>query len=392
MTRYLIVGGGIAGTTAAEEIRKHDSEGEITILEAEQHRLYSRVLLPHYLKEKTPRDRVFLKKPEWYGEKNIELMLGVRADHIDTKNKFVRTSEGRELPYDKLLITTGGELNLAPEDRRGVVYLRSIDDADLIVERMSELKTLPEDERRGVVFGGGFIALEFINLFAKYGVKTTVVKRSGGFWSRILSEASQRVLADHARAHGVEIISNESSGELVGESELEGLKLSDGSIVDAQIMGVGIGIHTDTAILKDAGIEIDSGVRANEYLETNVEDVYSAGDVAEFYDVTVGRHLRLGNWMNALMQGRAVGKTMTGERTKFELVSSYATNLLEKEIVFIGDTSREDADEVIQRVADEQNATELFIRGGAVVGAVLIGDVKERQMITNAIKAKKMVE
>lgn len=392
MTRYLVIGGGIAGTTAAEEIRKLDSEGEITILEAEQHRLYSRVLLPHYLKEKTPRDRVFLKKPQWYEEKNIELMLGVRALQIDTKNQFVRTSEDRELPYDKLLITTGGELNLAPEDRRGVVYLRSIDDADLIVERVNELKDFPEDQRKGVVYGGGFIALEFINLFAKYDIKTTVVKRSGGFWSRILSTKSQNVLANHARSSGVTLVTNESSGELVGDAQLEGVKLSDGSIIEANIMGVGIGIHTDQSIFKDAGIDIASGVLANEYLETNVQGVYTAGDVAEFYDLTVGRQLRLGNWMNALMQGRAVGKSMAGERTKFELVSSYATNLLGKEIVFIGDTSRGDADEVIQRVANEEHATELFIRDGAVVGAVLIGDVKERQLITNAIKAKKMVE
>lgn len=385
--RYVIIGGGIAGTTAAEELRKRDADAQIAIIEAEQHRLYSRVLLPHYIEGRVERDRVFLKKPEWYDEQHIELMLGVRVKKIDLKNRFVLTSQERELPFDKLLITTGGDLNLISEDMRGVAYLRTLDDADHLVQLLNEVKALPADERSAVVYGGGFISLEFLNIFEKHNIPAALVMRSGGFWSKILSPESQEVMKHHVESRGVRVYTNEQI-ELKGENELDGVKLKGGEVLPAKILGVGIGIKTDYALLEDAGIEHGAGVVANSMLETPQENVYTAGDVAEFDDVVITRRVNYGNWMNALMQGRSVAKTMSGEPTPFELVSSYATDFLEKDAVFIGDVSREHADDVVQLVADQENAIELFERDGRTVGAVLIGDVTKRQEITNAIKAR----
>lgn len=392
MIRYLIIGGGIAGTTVAEEIRKHDTDSEITIIEHEQHRCYSRVLLAHYVRQIVERDRVFIKKEEWYEQKNIELQTGVRALAIDTKNKFVRTSEERELPYDKLIITTGGELNLLGEDLRGVSYLRTLDDADNLKQLIAEMGDLPKKERRGIVYGGGFIALEYINIFAKFNIHTTVVMRSSGFWSRALSETSQKVLADQAKESGIDLETDVSSVEFLGDKEFAGLRLASGKELSAKILGVGIGVKFDNSIFDGTDIEFKNGIVVNEYLETSLPDVYAAGDIVEFYDVIAGRRLRLGNWMSALMQARALGKTLTGDRTQFELVSSYSIDLQGMDVVFIGDTSRPDADEVIQRVAEPNKSVEVFIRDGSVVGAVMIGDVSQRSEITRAIKEKKMLK
>lgn len=385
--KYLIIGGGIAGTTAAEEIRKRDAAGEITIIDAEPHRLYSRVLLPHYAEGRIPREKVFLKKSEWYQDHNIELMSHVEVTKIDLTNKFVETIEARELPFDKLLLTTGGNVKLLPDDRAGVVYLRNLDDTDQIVERINQIKALPASERAAVIYGGGFISLEFLNIFAKHQIKTTLVMRSGGFWSKILSKGSQQVIRAHIEKHGVRVVTDEPDIVLVGKSELEGVQLKDGEVVKAKMLGVGIGIEPDFALLKDAGIETGAGVMANEYLETAHENVYTAGDVAQFEDVIANRRVIQGNWMNAIMQGRVVGKTMSGERTRFELVSSYATDFLEKNVVFIGDVSREHTTQD-QLVLDDENAIETFSRDGRLVGAVLIGDVTRRQELTNAIKNK----
>lgn len=387
MTKYLIIGGGVAGTTAAEEIRRRDPEGEVTIIGEEFHSLYSRVLLPHYLKDKKPREGVFLKKDTWYHDKNIEFMSGVRVEKIDTKNQFVCTSEGRELPYDKLLVTTGGELRLISDDVKGVAYLRTLDDADYVLELIAQVKRLPEEERRAAVIGGGFIAFEFINAFKYHGINTSVFLRGGGFWSKMLSPATQQVLSTHAVNQGVELFLNESEIEIVGDTQMEGVRTSSGEVIPARMAGVGVGIETDRSVLADSGIEVEKGITANEFLETNIENVYTAGDVAEFFDVTVGRRLQYGNWLNAQMQGRAVAKTMTGERTRFELVSSYTTNLLGKEMAFVGDTSREHADNIVQLVAEDDHAVELFERSNRTVGAIMIGEVIKRQEITNAIKA-----
>lgn len=381
----LILGGGIAGTTAAEEIRKRDPKASITIIEQEQHPCYSRVLLPHYVKDKIPREKVFLRSSTWYVEKNIELMSGVRAVEIDVDNRFVRTSEGRELPFDKLLVTTGGEISLLHDDLRGVAYLHSVDDADHIKSLMSELRILKPEDRQAAVYGGGFIACEFANAFKHFEIPFCMIMRGTGFWSRILSEHSQSVLRRQVEKHGIKIYMDEPMPALVGEDELRAVKLKDGTELPARMLGVGIGLQGADKLLKEAKIPVEHGVLANEYLETPIEGIYTAGDVAEFDDTVVNRRVRYGNWMNAQMQGRAVGATMAGERTAFRLVSSYATNLLGLHIVFLGDINRDKADDIRVGLATDDASQELFFRDGKLVGAVLIGDVSQRAVLTQHI-------
>ncbi|MCR4312546.1 MAG: FAD-dependent oxidoreductase [Candidatus Uhrbacteria bacterium] len=384
-TQTIILGGGIAGTTAAEELRKLEPEAEITIIEQEEHPCYSRVLLPHYLKGVVPREKVFLKSLAWYAAQRIELMTGTRVEAIDVVNHFVRTNDDRELPFDRLLLATGGELNLASEDMRGVVYLRSVDDADQIVGLMREVTMKPLGERFGVVYGGGFMALEFINLFAHAKIHTTVLMRGAGFWSSTLSPESQACLRRHAESRGVVICTEEPMPSLRGERELEAVVGKSGEY-RADILGVGIGIHAEAEVFTRAGIATQEGILVNEYLETSHPGVFAAGDVAEFFDVHVGRQLVYGNWMNAQMQGRAVAKVMHGERAPFSLVSSYATNLLGMQVVFVGDADRKAADRIEVAETTNGGVGELFYRQDKLVGAVLLGDIAKRMAITAEIR------
>ena len=385
MLNILIIGGGIAGTAAAEEVRKRDPQVNITIIEDEQHPCYSRVLLPHYVKAKVGRDKVFIRTPAWYVENNIELMSGVRVLEIDIENRFVRTSEDRELPFDKLLITTGGEIGLLHDDLRGVSYLRTVDDADHLKSLISEVRTLKPQARCGAIYGGGFMACEYANIFKHFEIPFSIIMRGQGFWSRILSEHSQGVLANQVKQHGAKIYFNEPMPVLLGEDELAAVKLKNGVELPARILGVGIGLEIDHKIFAEAKIPSEGGVLTNEYLETTISGVYAAGDVAEFTDTVVNRRVRYANWMNAQMQGRAVGATMAGERRAFRLVSSYATNLLGMHIVFLGDINRDQTDEIRVGLATEDASQELFFRDGKLVGAVLIGDVSQRAVLTQHI-------
>ena len=385
MKRVVILGGGVAGTTAAEELRKLGAEVEITIIEQEQHPLYSRVLLPHYVKGIIPREKVFLKSWEWYAQQRIEVMSGVRVLRIDRANRFVETSEGREIPYDVLILAGGGELTVLGGEPRGTSYLRGIDDADEMLALIKETATKPEGERRAAVIGGGFIALEYINAFAHFKIPCDVVMRGSGFWSHTLSVKAQEIMAAKAAQHGVVLHCHETF-EIVGEREVEGVRLKDGAVLPAAMVGVGIGMHADRSFYEESEIEINRGILTNEYLETKDADVYAIGDTAEFFDVHVGRRVVYGNWMNAQMQGRAVAKSIAGQRTAFDLVSSYATNLLGMHLVFIGDVDRGAADDVQTTVTGEASCADLFYRGEKLVGAVLVGDVSQRAAITAKIK------
>lgn len=397
--RFIIVGGGIAGTTAAEELRKLQPDAEIVLVSEEQHPAYSRVLLPHYIKAKIPRERVFLKKESWYEDQKIEWLRGLRVETIDSNNGHVVLSDGRELPYDRLLLSTGGEIHTVTEDRRGVSYLRTLDDADHLVQLLRGLPppALRADRpggkgARAGVYGGGFIGCEYLNIFAHFGIPTTAVFRGPHFWPKIFDKETGALVESHLRHHGVEIMSETNVLELEGEKELSACVTNHGTF-PCHIFGIGVGIKREIEVAKQAGIEVDHGIVANEYLETNFSNIFTAGDVADFYDVVVGRRVHLGNWMNAMAQGRTVAKTMAGERTMFRLTSSYATNILGLEIIFVGDTHRESSDEIVVKgSAVEGGVTQLFLRGGKLVGATIVGRNADRAPITKCISEQRGID
>lgn len=385
---YVIVGGGIAGTTAAEELRKLDPDAEITLVSEEEHPVYSRVLLPHYVKGKVPRERVFLKKAEWYDAQNIEWLPGMRVKLLDDHNKFVLLSDGRELPYDKLLLAVGGEVRHLDEDMRGVSHFRTLDDADHMLQLIRELPA----GARGAVYGGGFIACEYINIFAHFQIPTTVILKGDRFWSRVLDAESAKLIEQRLIAGHVEIVKGAKEIQLEGTRTLERVK-TPSERISCAMLGVGIGIHPELEWIRDAGVEIGKGIRTNAFLETNISDIFAIGDGIEFDDVIVGRPLLAGNWMNAIMQARAVAKTMFGDRTEFRLVSSYATNVLGLEIIFIGDTDPTAADEVkIRGSVAEGGVAQLLTRHGRLVGATLVNRNTDRAWITKAIQEGKGVE
>jgi len=380
--KYVIIGGGIAGTTAAEELRKLDPESEITLISLEFHAVYSRVLLPHYVKAKVPRERVFLKKETWYAEQKIEWIVGESVTKIDPVNQHVALSDQTEVAYDKLLIATGGEVKLIEQDVPGVSYFRTLDDADHMLEL---LRALPLEARAGI-YGGGFIACEYLNIFKHFNIATTIAFRGAHMWSRALSSEAGELITNHLITNGVEVIPNAAVVEIHGEKIIEAFSVGDKKI-SCHILGIGVGIEPDFSLMREATIDVQDGILCNQFLETNMPNIYTVGDVAEFLDERYGRHLLAGNWMNAQMQGRCVARNMFGERTVFNLVSSYATNALGLEIIFIGDTSRAHAAE--SRLIGSIEAggiSELFVRNNRLVGAILVGRNSDRAVLTKLIQ------
>ncbi len=384
--RVVIIGGGIAGTTVAEGLASKKDLFEVTLIEREMHPLYSRVLLPHYLRGQIPRERVFLKQEAWYGQKGIEWLRGVEVLQVDDKNKHVAINDGRELPYDILVIAGGGDVRLQAQDLPGICYLRGIDDADTILSTVARSRAESWGEN-AVVIGSGFIAAEFINFFHNVAVYPVhVCMRGKGFWSNTLGEEMQEILLAHTKAEGVEVHTLAGNIEVEGTDHVQAIAYEGGRIEDVGIVGTGIGIVPELDALAQTDIERGAqGVFANEQLKTNVSDVYAIGDIAHFYDIRMKRMATFGNWQNAVMQARHVVKMIEGSEEPFDLVSSYATNLLGLELTFIGDTSREHAQEF--RVVHEDAATiELFEKEGRTVGAVIAGAPKSRMQITQAIK------
>jgi len=356
---FLVVGGSAAGTTAAEMIRGLTPNALIAIVTDENHEEYSRVLLPNYIRHQITREQMFLKKPEWYGEKSIELIRGVKAVGLESKSKRVKVSSGQEIGYGKLLIAVGGyvvPLSVPGADAEGVFYMRTVEDGDKIIE-------MSKDAKKAVIIGGGFIGLEFSSCFKMNGIsEVTTLVRGDYYWSKKLDKESSKVVVSTLEENGVSVKTGEEPDHLETENgKIKAVVCKSGNKYEASVVGVGIGIKSDFAWLGGSGFEIAKGIVTNEYLETNVPDVYAAGDCAQFYDPVFERKHLVGNWTNATSQGLAVGKTMAGQRTKFETASSYSISFFSPpnngSCSFVG-------------VTDEDFADKIIVRGSSVAGKV----------------------
>ncbi len=386
--RYLIIGSGVCGTSAAEELRKIDANAEITLVSTETHRLYSRVLLPRFVKGILPRERCFLKKETWYEEQNIRCVFGVCVNEINVREQTVSTFDGQTLAFDKLLLATSGNLLKFAENLHGISYLRTIDDADELINLLAECSVLPTEMRRAGIVGGSFIAVEYINFFAQHRIPTDLFMLEKTFFGGVLDDESFAVLQAKIEAEGVRLHTNASVKKLFGATRLEGLQTTDDEF-SLSLLGVGIGIRPDLSWLKNAGIKVNRGVLTNEFLETDAPNIYAAGDVAEFYDSFAERRVIVGNWLNAQAQGRTVAKTMAGEQTAFSSVRAYSTNVCGNEIIFIGDTDVGFADKIVRRGSREENGvTQIFIRNERIVGATLVNRNAERAELTKMIQEK----
>ena len=386
--KYVIIGGGVTGTTAAEELRKNDLNAEITIISAEQHRVYSRVLLPRYVKGTLPREKCFLKKETWYDEQNIKFVFGTWVNEINACDHFVSTNDGRSFTFDKLLIATSGNLLKFPNDLRGISYLRTIDDADHLIDLIEETNSLPDEHRRAGIVGGSFIAAEYLNFFAQHKIPANLFMLEDTFFGGALDADSFAILQTRIEAEGIKMHPNKSTTKLLGDSKIEGVECGDEKF-PLSLLAVGIGVRPDLAMFGNAGIDVNRGIITNEFLETNAPDIFAAGDVAEFYDTFADRHVMVGNWLNAQAQGRVVAKTMAGERTAFSAVRAYSTNVCGIEVIFIGDTDVQLADKITKRGSSEENGvTQIFSRREKVVGATLVNRNADRTQLTALIQSK----
>ena len=391
---YLIIGGGIAGTTAAEFIRMQDSTGSVSIVAEEPELLYSRVLLPHFLRDQIPFERLYIRKQEHYPEKNIVLIKGTKVSKVNTQNKEVELDNGEIIQYENILIASGGKvnkLNIPGKDLKGVTYLRTVEDVKEINNFMNTAKT-------AAVIGGGFIGIEYAQSFVKAGLDTTCFIRESFFWQNVVGENMGKLLTNILEKNGVKITPEAEITEFMGNKSLKKIRTKKGKEIEADIVGVGIGIHLDLDYLKGSGIRIDKGVITNEYLETDTSNVWAAGDIAQFFDVLFEKSHGLGNWSNAAAQGKTVGSNMVAgwesvKREIFATVSAYTIGIFDNSFTFMGDPTVDKTTVLIERGSVKENKLgRIYVKEGIITGAVLLNLPADRRVIENLIKNRVNIE
>ncbi|MDO8557576.1 MAG: FAD-dependent oxidoreductase [bacterium] len=382
--KYVIVGGGVAGTTAAETLRSLDPQASIALVGDEPYIFYSRIALSkeNYMLKKLTEDSVWLKKESFYTDKNIAYSKGVTALGLDAVKKEVSLSNGEALQYEKLLLALGGtprKWTIPGSDKKGIYYLRTLDDARGI---MAEFETLKE----GLLIGGGFITFELCDIMIKRNMKPTVMLREPYYWQILLDEPSGRLIEDVLKKSGVEILYEEEVTEVLGGERVESVKTNKGRELKTGFISVGIGVVDRLAPFKASGLKGERAIETNEYMETSLPDVWAAGDCAAYFDVILGERVQLGNWANAMMHGRCAAMNMTGKKTVFKTLSAYTTQGLGLSICFVGNVRVTPDKEVIERGSRASGKISRFIiKNNRIVGATQFNMTPELPWVSKFI-------
>ncbi|MFH0927882.1 MAG: FAD-dependent oxidoreductase, partial [bacterium] len=374
--KYVIIGGGICGTTAAEVIRSRDPNASVALVGAEFFPLYSRIMLskPPYFLGQIPADKIWIKQPEWYGQNKIKAYFGRAAIGLDPQKKSVRLDDGTVLEYDKLLLALGTlprKTELPGGNLKGVYYLKSLLDSESI------RKALPKINE-AVLVGGGAISLEACELMRLSGKKTTLVIREHHYWDPLLDDEAASLVEAALLKGGVRLLKERLPKEIKGERHVAGLVLDDGQALSCQAVIFGIGCYTPHDWLKTSQIKLRRGIVTNEFLETSLPDVWAAGDCAEYQDVILGEIMQNGSYGSALSQGRVAAQNMLGEKQAFHMVATYTVTAFGMNLSFLGDPRPAEGIAVIRRgQAADGSYARLLLKDNKLVGATLVNRVAE---------------
>lgn len=383
--KYVIIGNGISGYYAADSIRRRNSEAEINIISSEKILTYYRPQLSDYLSQDIADKRFFVSPEDWYDKNNIKVTLGVKASAINKDKKTVTLDNGTELSYDKLILSTGAS-NFLPTikgfEKKGVYVLRDIEDAKKLKEKIKNVKN-------AVVVGGGLLGLEAAWEMKNAGLNVSVIELVPRLLSLQLDEEASSLFEQTVAEAGITAYVSEGAEEVLGEEIVTGIKLKSGKVIDADLILFSVGIRPNTALAKEAGIEVNRGILVNEKMETNIKDIYACGDNAELK----GRIY--GNWPAATEMGKVAGANAAGEEAVFQdFVSSTSFNAINTHLFTAGDIYPKggNAETLSSSNVEKKIYKKLFFKDKKLVGAILLNDTKKSVKVMKAIQSGMTME
>ncbi len=370
LKQILIVGAGVAGTRAAETLRKAGYDGALTIVGAERHAPYHRPPLSKKLLTGAVQRAGVDLAPQL--DVDARVLRAATAHRLDLRHCTVEVRDGdheQALGFDGLVIATGAAARRWPGGPvpDGVFVLRTVDDCLAIRQRL-------EASRRVVVIGGGFIGAEVAATCRARGLKVVLIEKSAGPLLSALGEEMAQRYAELHRDHGVDLRLDTSVEAFLGEGHINGVRLSDGSQVDADLAVIGLGVTPDTGWLEDSGLHLDNGVVCDATCAAEgAINIVAAGDIARWWHPLYGKHLRIEHWDHAERQGAAAARTLLagpGHAQDYNEVPYFWSDQYDVKLQLLGIPTDYDTWEIIEGDPDGWSFTAAYGRDGHTIAVV----------------------
>lgn len=378
MRRYLIIGNGVAGARAAIKIREADPKGEIHLFTEEAYPFYYRVRFPEFIAGEVTVQTLTIHTKEFYQSKNIFLHLEEPIIEVNTPKNEIVSQRGKTYAYDLLLMATGGNAFIPPikgREKQGVFTLRTMNDAIRMKEFLGGVQ-------QAILIGGGLVGLETGGALLRRGIKVAVIEHNPRILPRQMDPEGAQILQGKMESMGFSFYLNAQSDEILGKEGVEGVRLKDGRRVEGQMVVISAGVKPNIRLAQAMGLGIKNGILVNDRLETTLEGIYAAGDVAEH------RGRCYGIWPAAQRQGEVAGVNMAGGNTLYEgTVVSNTLKVVGIDLTASGEIDAEGKLECLIKSDHEKCIyCKVALREDKVVGCIVLGEVKGRSEILKAVE------
>ena len=399
MKQYVIIGNSAAGISAVEAIRERDKDSKIIVISDEGYPAYCRCLISYYLAREIKEEKILYRAETFYQENNIELLLNKKVVRVDPRKNRIILEDKSNFSYDALLIATGGRPKFPDTPgikKRGVFGFRTLKD-------VKEIEGLLPVTKTACVLGGGLIGLKAAYALKKRNIEVKVIVKSKQVLSQMLDFVAASLVAKRLEENGIELVLGQDVIEIIGNGDLKAVKLDSGKVFACSLIIVGKGVEPNIDLIKEAEIKVNEGIIANNLLQTNIPNIYTAGDVCESFDLTLGKLSVNALWPLAVEQGKIAGTNMAGENINY--AGSLGMNSLEffgLPVVSLGiyKTKEESASFEELKILDTKvNLYPALARKGGVykklilkdkilVGAILVGDIKNSGVLLRLIRER----
>ncbi|MBU1147775.1 MAG: FAD-dependent oxidoreductase [Candidatus Omnitrophica bacterium] len=387
---YVIIGNSASGIAAIGAIRECDKKGKITVISDEPYFNYSRPLISYLLGKKVKLEAMPCRGEDFYKNNRVKLILNKKATKLDLKQKTVVLSDKRKIPFDKLLISTGG-MPIIPEikgiDLGGIFTFIKLADVEKIAKYIKDNKV-----KEAVVIGGGLIGLKATEALTGLKIKVSVVELADRILSATFDKRSSGIIEASLEKVGCKLITNNTVSKIKRKNrKVKQLILKDKKNILTSLVIVAIGVKPNIELVKDTPIKINRGILVNNFMETTLKDIYAAGDCCEAKDSLLNMNRQIAIWPVAMKQGKIAGFNMAGVKKEYQ--GSFSMNSVELcgiPTVSMGETCPEGKDYQVLEYLQENKSIykKIVLKENKIVGAIFVGEIERAGIYTGLIKDK----